>query len=37
VAAETLATSVTFDALDEGFTGEVGDGETVTVAVARTV
>jgi isoleucyl-tRNA synthetase len=37
VAAETLATSVAFDALDSGFSGEAGDGETVTVAVARTV
>jgi isoleucyl-tRNA synthetase len=36
VAAETLATSVTFDAVD-GFTGEVGDGEPVTVAVTRAV
>jgi isoleucyl-tRNA synthetase len=37
VAAETLATSLAFDALDGGFAGEAGDGETVTVAVARTV
>jgi isoleucyl-tRNA synthetase len=36
VAAETLATSVTYGA-GPGFTGEVGDGETVTVAVARAV
>jgi isoleucyl-tRNA synthetase len=35
VAAETLATSVEFGAVD-GFTGEVGDGEPVTVAVTRT-
>ncbi len=36
VAAETLATSVVFgDA--SGFTGEVGDGEPVTVGVARAV
>jgi isoleucyl-tRNA synthetase len=38
VAAETLATSVEFGApadLD-GFTGEVGDGEPVTVVVNRT-
>jgi isoleucyl-tRNA synthetase len=37
VAAETLATSLGFDTLGDGFAGEVGDGETVTVAVARTV
>ena len=36
VAAETLATSVTFGAVD-GFSGEVGDGEPVTVAVTRAV
>jgi isoleucyl-tRNA synthetase len=36
VAAETLATSVTFDTV-EGFTGEVGDGEPVTVGVTRAV
>jgi len=34
LAAETLATSVTFGAV-EGFAGEVGDGESVTVAVTR--
>jgi isoleucyl-tRNA synthetase len=39
VAAETLATSVTYGAGAgfAGFTGEVGDGETVTVLVARAV
>ena len=35
VAGETLATSVAFGAVDGGFAGEVGDGETVTVRVAR--
>jgi isoleucyl-tRNA synthetase len=36
VAAETLATSVSYDgATGQGFTGEVGDGETVTATVAR--
>jgi isoleucyl-tRNA synthetase len=35
VAAETLATSVGFSTVD-GFAGEVGDGEPVTVAVSRT-
>jgi isoleucyl-tRNA synthetase len=34
LAAETLATSVAFGDV-EGFTGEVGDGESVTVGVAR--
>ena len=37
VAAETLATAVVFADVADGFAGEVGDGETVTVAVARTV
>jgi isoleucyl-tRNA synthetase len=36
VAAETLATSMEFGAVSDGFTGEVGDGEPVTVAVTRT-
>ncbi|HEY7273493.1 MAG TPA: isoleucine--tRNA ligase [Actinoplanes sp.] len=38
VAAETLATSLEFGAVAglDGFTGEVGDGEPVTVAVTRT-
>jgi isoleucyl-tRNA synthetase len=36
VAAETLATSVGYGA-GQGFTGEVGDGEVVTVAVTRAV
>jgi isoleucyl-tRNA synthetase len=36
VRAETLATSLSF-ADTTGFTGEAGDGETVTVAVTRTV
>ncbi|MFI5491659.1 isoleucine--tRNA ligase [Actinoplanes sp. NPDC051859] len=35
VAAETLTTALTFGALTEGFAGEVGDGETVTVSVVR--
>ncbi|HEX6501460.1 MAG TPA: isoleucine--tRNA ligase [Micromonosporaceae bacterium] len=36
IAAETLATSVTLgDVGADGFAGEVGDGETVRVAVAR--
>jgi len=35
VAAETLSTSVAYATLAQGFTGEVGDGETVTVAVTR--
>jgi isoleucyl-tRNA synthetase len=35
VAAETLATSLSLDESATGFTGEVGDGETVTVAVTR--
>jgi isoleucyl-tRNA synthetase len=34
LAAETLATSVAFGDV-EGFTGEVGDGDSVTVGVAR--
>ncbi|RZU52555.1 isoleucyl-tRNA synthetase [Krasilnikovia cinnamomea] len=39
VADETLATSLSFGVLDPsaGFTGEVGDGEQVTVAVLRAV
>jgi isoleucyl-tRNA synthetase len=36
LAAETLATAVAFGDV-EGFTGEVGDGEPVTVAVTRAV
>ena len=39
VAAETLATSLEFGAVAggvDGFTGEVGDGEPVTVTVTRT-
>jgi isoleucyl-tRNA synthetase len=35
VAAETLATSLSFEPAVAGFAGEVGDGESVTVAVAR--
>jgi isoleucyl-tRNA synthetase len=35
VAAETLATSLSFGDADGGFAGEAGEGETVTVAVAR--
>ncbi|MFI7544996.1 isoleucine--tRNA ligase [Actinoplanes sp. NPDC049599] len=35
VAAETLATSLVLDPAATGFSGEVGDGETVTVAVTR--
>jgi isoleucyl-tRNA synthetase len=37
VAAETLATSLGLDEGATGFSGEVGDGETVTVAVTRAV
>ncbi|RSM51079.1 isoleucine--tRNA ligase, partial [Actinoplanes sp. ATCC 53533] len=37
VAAETLATSLSLDEAAIGFSGEVGDGETVTVAVTRAV
>jgi isoleucyl-tRNA synthetase len=37
VAAETLATSLGFAVDLTGFAGEVGDGESVTVAVARAV
>jgi isoleucyl-tRNA synthetase len=37
VAAETLATALTLDEAATGFGGEVGDGETVTVSVTRTV
>ena len=36
VAGETLATSVSFEPLGAGFSGEVGDGDQVTVAVTRT-
>jgi isoleucyl-tRNA synthetase len=35
VAGETLATSVEIGAVDGGFAGEVGDGETVRVRVAK--
>ncbi|WP_144119398.1 isoleucine--tRNA ligase [Catellatospora sichuanensis] len=35
LAAETLADSVSFGAVDGGFTGEAGDGGDVTVAVTR--
>ncbi|GIF95746.1 isoleucine--tRNA ligase [Catellatospora citrea] len=35
LAAETLADSVSYGAVDGGFTGEAGDGGNVTVAVAR--
>ncbi|GAA1645553.1 isoleucine--tRNA ligase [Catellatospora bangladeshensis] len=35
LAAETLADSVSFGTVEAGFAGEVGDGGTVTVAVAR--
>ena len=35
VASETLATSVTYGSVDAGFTGEAGEGETVTVQVSR--
>ncbi|MEV8508091.1 isoleucine--tRNA ligase [Actinoplanes sp. NPDC051475] len=35
VAAETLATSLGFGAVAEGFAGEVGEGDTVTVSVVR--
>jgi isoleucyl-tRNA synthetase len=35
IAAETLATSVTFASLTSGFSGEAGDGETVLVQVAK--
>ncbi|BCJ51615.1 isoleucine--tRNA ligase [Actinoplanes sp. NBRC 14428] len=37
VAAETLATSLELGAVAEGFAGEVGDGENVTVSVTRAV
>jgi isoleucyl-tRNA synthetase len=37
VAAETLATSLSLDEAVTGFSGEVGDGETVTVSVTRVV
>jgi isoleucyl-tRNA synthetase len=37
VAAETLATSLSLDEAVTGFGGEVGDGESVTVAVTRAV
>ncbi|MFD0822204.1 DUF5915 domain-containing protein, partial [Micromonospora zhanjiangensis] len=35
VAREVLADSVVLTELAEGFTGEVGEGESVTVAVSR--
>ncbi|GAB4053900.1 isoleucine--tRNA ligase [Catellatospora paridis] len=35
LAAETLADSVSYGAVDGGFTGEAGDGGNVTVAVTR--
>ncbi len=35
VAGETLATSVELGVVDDGFAGEVGDGETVRVRVAK--
>ena len=35
IAGETLATSLSFGTGGDGFAGEVGDGEPVTVAVAR--
>jgi isoleucyl-tRNA synthetase len=36
IAREVLATSVSYaDSLEDGFSGEVGDGETVTVQVTR--
>jgi isoleucyl-tRNA synthetase len=35
VAGETLATSVEVGTVDDGFAGEVGDGETVRVRVAK--
>ncbi|NUR50230.1 MAG: isoleucine--tRNA ligase [Hamadaea sp.] len=35
VAGEVLATTVEYAPVDGGFTGEAGDGESVTVAVAR--
>ncbi|MGA5303575.1 isoleucine--tRNA ligase [Nucisporomicrobium flavum] len=37
VAAETLATSLTFGEVAGGFAGEAGEGETVTVSVTRAV
>ncbi|MEU4220010.1 isoleucine--tRNA ligase [Actinoplanes sp. NPDC026623] len=37
VAAETLATSLALDPAATGFSGEVGDGEAVTVSVTRAV
>jgi isoleucyl-tRNA synthetase len=37
VAAETLSTSVAYGPVSAGFTGEAGDGESVTVQVAATV
>lgn len=37
VAAETLATSLVLDPAATGFSGEVGDGEAVTVSVTRAV
>jgi isoleucyl-tRNA synthetase len=35
IAAETLATSVEVGPAPDGFAGEVGDGESVRVAVAK--
>ncbi|MEV6968518.1 isoleucine--tRNA ligase [Hamadaea sp. NPDC051192] len=35
VAGEVLATSVAYGPIEGGFTGEAGDGESVTVSVAR--
>jgi isoleucyl-tRNA synthetase len=37
VAAETLATALALDEAATGFSGEVGDGEPVTVAITRAV
>ncbi|UQU63588.1 isoleucine--tRNA ligase [Couchioplanes caeruleus] len=37
VAAETLATALTFGEVTGGFAGEAGEGETVTVSVTRAV
>jgi isoleucyl-tRNA synthetase len=35
VAGETLATSMTVGSVDDGFAGEVGDGETVRIRVTK--
>jgi isoleucyl-tRNA synthetase len=35
VTGEVLATSIAYGPVEDGFAGEVGDGESVTVAVAR--